>query len=57
MFDIYIYLLDVADAFAVSGGFINTTLSLVFYALSFSYGAAILMLPFNVWKIANNIRR
>ncbi len=56
MFDLYVYFMDIADAFAVTGGAINRCIALFFYALSFAYGAFMFLLPFNVAFIAWKLR-
>lgn len=57
MFEIHVMLRDSAKAFALAGGFINTAISMVIYAVDIWYLIHLISIPFYMRDIARNARR
>lgn len=55
MFDLYNALFDTARNLAVADSIPLKILAVVIYALGITYGVAVILFPFNIWRIASSL--
>ena len=57
MFEVYKWLFDAAKAYCLEGGFVNTVIGCIFFALAIWYLMHLINIPFYLKEIAKNTRR
>lgn len=57
MFEVYKWLYDVAKAYWLAGGFLNTLIGYIFFGLAIWYLMHLINIPFYLKEIAKNTRR